>query len=73
MYAFGVLKRPLQTESLEYRVKLDRWLIRFAVANFKGAALGVDTPHFYDNALVNLRFENGGLGSISGICPCDYG
>jgi myo-inositol 2-dehydrogenase/D-chiro-inositol 1-dehydrogenase/scyllo-inositol 2-dehydrogenase (NAD+) len=23
--------------------------------------------------LVNLRFENGGLGNISGICPCGYG
>ena len=33
----------------------------------------MDTPHFYDNALVNLRFEKGGLGSILGICPCDYG
>ena len=43
------------------------------VANFKGAARGVDTPNFYDNALVNMRFESGGLGSISGICPCDYG
>ena len=43
------------------------------VANFKGPARGVDTPHFYDNALVNIRFENGGLGSISGVCPCEYG
>ena len=43
------------------------------VANFKGPAFGVDTPHFYDNALVNIRFESGGLGSISGICPCGYG
>ena len=43
------------------------------VANSKGGALGVDTPHFYDNVLVNRRFENSGLGSISGICPCDYG
>jgi len=43
------------------------------VADFKGEARGVDTPDFYDNALVNIRFENGGLGSISGICPCDYG
>jgi predicted dehydrogenase len=42
-------------------------------ANFKGAARGVDTPNFYDNVLVNIRFENGGLGSISGVCPCDYG
>ena len=34
---------------------------------------GVDTPNFYDNVLVNIRFESGGLGSISGICPCGYG
>jgi len=43
------------------------------VANFKGAAHGVDTPNFYDNALVNLKFESGGLGLISGVCPCGYG
>ena len=57
-----------------------RWLmgsnlerVYVEVANIKGAARGVDTPNFYDNCLVNIRFENGGLGSISGICPCDYG
>ena len=43
------------------------------VANFKGAANNVDTPNFYDNALVNIKFESGGLGRISGICPCGYG
>jgi len=43
------------------------------VANIKGAARGVDTPNFYDNAVVSIRFESGGLGSISGICPCEYG
>ena len=43
------------------------------VANFKGEARGVDTPDFYDNVLVNIRFESGGLGSISGVCPCEYG
>jgi predicted dehydrogenase len=43
------------------------------IANFKGQAYGVDTENFYDNALVNLRFESGGLGLISGICPCGYG
>jgi predicted dehydrogenase len=43
------------------------------VANFKGAAHNVDTPNFYDNALVNIKLENGGLGMISGICPCGYG
>ena len=43
------------------------------VANFKGEARGVDTPNFYDNVLVNIRFEGGGLGCISGVCPCEYG
>lgn len=43
------------------------------VANMKGEALGVDTPNFYDNALASIRFESGALGSVSGICPCEYG
>ena len=42
-------------------------------ANHQGAAHQVDTPNFYDNALVNVRFTNNGLGMISGICPCSYG
>lgn len=57
-----------------------RWLmganierIYVEVANFKGAERGVHTEHYYDNMIANLRFESGGLGSISGICPCDYG
>ena len=43
------------------------------VANFKGPANKVDTPNFYDNALVNIKLESGGLGLISGVCPCGYG
>jgi myo-inositol 2-dehydrogenase/D-chiro-inositol 1-dehydrogenase/scyllo-inositol 2-dehydrogenase (NAD+) len=43
------------------------------VANFKGAANHVDAPHFYDNVLVTIKFESGGLGMISGVCPCGYG
>jgi myo-inositol 2-dehydrogenase/D-chiro-inositol 1-dehydrogenase/scyllo-inositol 2-dehydrogenase (NAD+) len=43
------------------------------VANFKGAANNIDTPNFYDNVLVNIKFQNGGLGMISGVCPCGYG
>ena len=43
------------------------------VANFKGATNNVDTPNFYDNVLVNIKFESGGLGLISGVCPCGYG
>ena len=57
-----------------------RWLmgsnyqrVYVEVANFKGQALGVEAEGFYDNALVSIRFENGGLGSISSICPCGYG
>jgi len=57
-----------------------RWLmgsnyqrVYVETANFKGAANQVDTPNFYDNVLVNIKFENGGLGSISGVCPCGYG
>lgn len=43
------------------------------VANFKGADRNANTPNFYDNVLVNIKFESGGLGLISGVCPCDYG
>ena len=43
------------------------------VANFKGPKYNIEVEHFYDNALVTIRFENGGLGSISGVCPCGYG
>ena len=43
------------------------------VANFKGPANQVDTPNFYDNVLVNVKFESGALGMLSGICPCGYG
>jgi scyllo-inositol 2-dehydrogenase (NAD+) len=43
------------------------------VANFKGQKLGVETPHFYDTALVSVRFESGTLAAISGVCPCEYG
>jgi myo-inositol 2-dehydrogenase/D-chiro-inositol 1-dehydrogenase/scyllo-inositol 2-dehydrogenase (NAD+) len=57
-----------------------RWLmgsnykrVYVEVANFKGKARNIDTENYYDNALANIQFENGGLGSISSICPCDYG
>jgi len=57
-----------------------RWLmfdnyqrIYVEAANFKGQARGVDTENYYDTALASIRFENGGLGSISSVCPCDYG
>jgi len=43
------------------------------VANFKGKERGVVTPHFYDVALVQIRFESGAIGAISGVCPCEYG
>jgi predicted dehydrogenase len=57
-----------------------RWLmgsnpyrIYVEVANFKGEERGVHTENFYDNMIANIKYESGGLGSISGICPCDYG
>jgi predicted dehydrogenase len=57
-----------------------RWLmgsnpqrVYVEIANFKGPARGVEAADFYDNALASIRFENGGLGSISGVCPCEYG
>lgn len=57
-----------------------RWLmgsnyerVYVEVADFKGKEYGVQEEHFYDNALVNIRFASGGLGSISGVCPCGYG
>ncbi len=57
-----------------------RWLvgsnirrIYLETANFKGAERGVTTEHFYDNMLATIKFESGALGSISGVCPCDYG
>ncbi len=57
-----------------------RWLmgsnperIYVEVANFKGSERGVDTKNYYDNMIASLKFESGGLGSISGVCPCDYG
>jgi predicted dehydrogenase len=43
------------------------------VSNFKGAERGVESENFYDTMMVNLKFESGGVGSISGVCPCDYG
>lgn len=47
--------------------------IYLEVANFKGAERGVDNENFYDTMILNLKFESGGVGSISGVCPCDYG
>lgn len=43
------------------------------ILNAKGAARDVTHPDFYDNVLVTVRFDDGTLGNLSGICPCDYG
>ncbi|MBE2270149.1 MAG: Gfo/Idh/MocA family oxidoreductase [Anaerolinea sp.] len=57
-----------------------RWLagsnpqrVYVEIANFKGERHQITTPNFYDNQLTSIRFENGALGSISGVCPCEYG
>jgi scyllo-inositol 2-dehydrogenase (NAD+) len=43
------------------------------VANRKGADLGVSAEHFYDNAVVTLRFDNEAVGTVDGTCPAEYG
>ena len=43
------------------------------VSNLKGEKFNVSAPDFYDTVLVNIRFESGGLGMFSGVCPCEYG
>jgi len=60
-------------DTLRWLMNDDYERVYAEVANFKGPTLQVDTPNFYDNALVNVRFSGGGLGMISGICPCGYG
>lgn len=47
--------------------------IYLEVANFKGRERGVEAEHFYDNMVANIKLESGGLASITGVCPCDYG
>jgi len=47
--------------------------IHVRVANFKGAARGVDTPNFYDTMLATVGFASGALASVAGVCPADYG
>jgi predicted dehydrogenase len=60
-------------DSVRWLMGSDYERVYAEVANFKGKANNVNTPNFYDNALVNIRLESGGLGLISGICPCGYG
>jgi len=43
------------------------------VAKFQRSCYNVDTPNFYDNVLVNIKFASNALGLISGVCPCGYG
>jgi predicted dehydrogenase len=60
-------------DTMRWLASSDPQRVYAEVANFKGERHGVDTPHFYDTALVSLRFESGALGAISGVCPCEYG
>lgn len=57
-----------------------RWLMGSEVARvyaegatFKCPDLKEEFPDFYDNAVVAIRFQNGGLGLLDGSCPVDYG
>ena len=60
-------------DTLRWLMGSDLERVYTEVANLKGKKLKVDTENFYDNVMVNVRFENGSLGSITGICPCGYG
>jgi myo-inositol 2-dehydrogenase/D-chiro-inositol 1-dehydrogenase/scyllo-inositol 2-dehydrogenase (NAD+) len=60
-------------DSVRWLAHSDPEAVYAEVSNFKGEKHGVNTPNFYDTALVNIRFESNALASISGICPCDYG
>ena len=60
-------------DSVRWLMASDYDRVYTEVANFKGAANHISTPNFYDNVLVNIRLQSGGLGLISGICPCGYG
>ncbi len=42
-------------------------------ANFKCPDAKAEFPDFYDNAVVQLRFANGVMGTIDGTCPAHYG
>ena len=60
-------------DTLRWLMGSDLERVYTEVANLKGKKLKVDTENFYDNVMVTVRFENGSLGSITGICPCGYG
>ncbi len=60
-------------DTLRWLASSDPERVFAEVSNFKGQKHGVDIPDFYDTALVSVRFASGALGSISGVCPCDYG
>ncbi|MGB4595543.1 MAG: Gfo/Idh/MocA family oxidoreductase [Anaerolineaceae bacterium] len=60
-------------DSVRWLMGSDLERVYTEVANFKGEENNITTPNFYDNVLVNIRFESGGLGQISGVCPCGYG
>lgn len=57
-----------------------RWMVGSDVArvyaeaaNFKCADATEEWPQFYDNAVVNMRFQDGTLGVVDGTCPAHYG
>lgn len=41
--------------------------------NFKTSEVKQKYPDFYDNAVVVIRFENGGMGVVDSSCPAGYG
>jgi scyllo-inositol 2-dehydrogenase (NAD+) len=57
-----------------------RWLMGSDIArvyaeavNFKQISHGITEKDFYDVAVVSLRFQSDGVGTIDGACPAEYG
>ena len=60
-------------DSVRWLADSDICRVYAEAANFKCPEAKDEYPQFYDNAVANLRFENGTLGVIDGTCPCHYG
>ncbi len=60
-------------DAVRWMMGSDIHRIYLEVANFKGDERGILAENFYDNMIASLKFDSGALGSISGVCPCEYG
>lgn len=60
-------------DSIRWLVGRDIVRVYSEAGNFKSPQAKDDYPQFYDNAVVNMRFEDGTIGVVDGTCPCHYG